>query len=110
MTAAQPSTDASFNPADLLDAGVLKQVRSDITALTEMLADAQGEIMSVHAPAVDAAAIADWVSTARISYDLIRTTLHGMLETAGAACLAVEWQYETLLILLDGQILLAEGL
>lgn len=108
MTATATS-DSSFNPADALDAGVIRQVRADVEALAQLLHEASSEVLSVHLPAVDATAITDWVSTARLSYDLTRVALSGMLEVAAAACTAVAWQYENQLIILDGQVLVAEA-
>lgn len=105
---ATPTTDSGFNPADALDAATIRQVRTDVDNLAQLLHDASSEVRSVHLPAVDDAAIADWVSIAQLSYNLTRLALSGMLETAAAACTAVAWQYEAQLGLLDGQIVAAE--
>jgi hypothetical protein len=87
--AAPPCVDAYGG-----ESSIGAQVRADLASLAELLRDAAGELSEVHRPAVEDAAIGDWVSFARLTYDLARAGIDGMLDAAALACGTVASQYD----------------
>lgn len=89
-----------------IERDVIERVRQDCIDLASVLRGAMSDINGDLTTALQQAEIADWVSTARLTYDLGRSLLSGTLYAAALGCEYVASHYDDAVWLLDQQIAL----
>lgn len=93
----------------MLDENLIRQVRDEAERLAALLRECAAVVEEELLPAVDQAEISEWQSLARLSYDLTRSTLRGMIEAACCGMHAIAGQLDLTVPMLNGQITVAEA-
>ncbi|MFD2675045.1 hypothetical protein [Gulosibacter bifidus] len=93
----------------MLDETLIRQVRDEAERLAALLRECAAVVEEALLPAVDQAEISEWQSLARLSYDLTRSTLRGMIEAACCGMHAIAGQLDLTVPMLNGQITVAEA-
>lgn len=87
-----------------IERDAIERIRQDCVDFAQLLRDSSQTLNNRLVPLADEAVIGDWVSSARLTYDLGRTTISTALGLAAVACGIVAAHYDDAVWLIDQQI------
>lgn len=87
-----------------IERDTIERIRQQCLDFAELLRESGQTLNNRLVPLADEAVIADWVSSARLTYDLGRTTISTALGLAALACGIVAAHYDDAIWLIDQQI------
>ncbi|KAB1645170.1 hypothetical protein [Gulosibacter chungangensis] len=87
-----------------IERDTIERIRQNCVDFAQLLRDSAQTLNNRLVPLADEAVISDWVSSARLTYDLGRTTISTALGLAAVACGVAAAHYDDAVWLIDQQI------